>query len=139
VGNSGDHVEFEWFFPTPPKPEFAITIPNDKCFNLNQNLCSQILERIAVGVAGDGKVIKLKKEPEFGFRVPKSGTIQDINLVASIKKRGIKFPARYSVEQKEDYWLAVLVPPTASNPSKKMPKQARKNGLESMVRKEGSM
>ena len=39
--------ELEWFYPPERKSEFMITISNDRCFNLNQNLCSQIECRIA--------------------------------------------------------------------------------------------
>jgi hypothetical protein len=135
-----DTIEFEWFFPIPPKPELAITIPNEKCFNLNQNLCSRVPKRITIGVSKNGKIICLKEEPEMGFRIPKSGTIQDMNLIDSIKRRGIKLPARYLVEQNEGRWIATLVLPIVpSRPPKKTPKKVRKNGLGAMLQKEGDL
>lgn len=127
-------LEFKWFLPAPPKPELAITIPNDKCFNLNQNLCSQMPNYITIGVLEGGKTLCLKKETEIGYQIPKSGSIKAINIIEYMKKQGIKLPARYLVEEKEAYWIATLVPPSApSGPAKKMPHKSRKMGLEMML------
>jgi len=80
-----DFLEFEWFLPTPAKPELAITIPNDQCFNLNQNLYGQMPNRITVGVSLNGKTICLREAAETGFKIPKSGTIKGMPLISSIK------------------------------------------------------
>lgn len=121
--SSYEPSEFTWFLPAPRKPVLSITIPNDNCFNLNQKLYSQINDRIAIGVNCDGKRIRIKLKPEVGYSVPKSGIIKDLDLIAKIKKCGIKLPASYLVEQKEDYWEATLVTRAAPLPS---PKKSRK-------------
>lgn len=142
MGAQLDSLEFEWFFPTPPKPELAITIPNDKCLNLNQNLYGQIQESIVIGLTSDGKKIGLRKvtETETGFQILKSGTIKDINLIDTIKKRGIKLPARYLVEQKENLWIGTLISPAVSaHLPKKTPPKVRKTGLEAMIKKESDL
>lgn len=131
-------MEFEWFSPPPRKPELAITIPNDKCFNLNQNLFRQMPKQIAVGISADGKTICLKENPGTGLQIPKSGTINSYHLVAFIKKRGIKLPARYKVEQKEDHWLATLNSPVLPTPPKNTPKSPRKRGLRTMMNEDNN-
>lgn len=126
--------EFEWFLPSPRKPILAITIPNDNCFNLNQNLCIQIPKHIRIGLSSDGKRLALKEETEEGYFVPKSGGIKDSVLVQEIKTRGVRLPANYLVESINEYWVATLVPPISSPTlPKKTPKRPRTNGLKDML------
>jgi hypothetical protein len=94
--------EFEWFLPTSREPELKISIPNDICFNLNQKLYAQMLDKITIGISMDGKTIHIKTMPDIGFCIPKSGTIKDSTLIDSIKKRGIKLPACYLVKKEEN-------------------------------------
>lgn len=142
MGAQVDSLEFDWFFPTPPRPDLTITIPNDKCFNLNQNLYGQMPESIVIGVTSDGKNIGIRKvtDSENGFQILKSGTIKDTNLIDTIKKRGIKLPARYLVEQKENLWVGTLISPAISaHLPKKTPPKVRKTGLEAMIKKDGDL
>lgn len=135
-----DFLKFDWFFPTPSRPELVVTIPNDKCFNLNPNLFNQIPESIVIGVTNDGKNICLREKTgtETSFPILKSGTIKDINLIDSMKKRGIKLPARYLVEKIGNVWIGTLSPPKVI-PPKKTPSKVRKTGLEVMINKENDL
>lgn len=97
---------------------------------------------IAIGVTSDGKKIGIRKitEAENGFKILKNGIIKDINLIDTIKKRGIKLPARYLVEKKENLWIGTLISSVVSaHLPKKIPSKARKAGLESMIKKEGDL
>jgi hypothetical protein len=134
---SMDFSRFKWFLPAPREAKFAISIPNEKCFNLNQKLYAEISKRIAVGVSTDGKTLCIK-EDEQGYKVPKSGSIKDGVLVGDIKNRGIRLPARYFVEKKSDCWIATLGPyASPSSVPKKFPKKPRKKGLKDMLPPEG--
>ncbi len=99
-------------------------------------MCNQIAEYIRVGVNSNGKTICIKEDKEGGFLILKSGIIKDVRLIDSIKARGIKLPARYSVKQNEDHWIGTLIASIVpSHHLKKTPRKARKKGLEVMLQK----
>lgn len=125
---------FKWFLPEPRKAELAISIPDEKRLNLNQRLCATMPERITIGVSPDGKTICIKECKESGFRVPKSGIIKGSEVASYIKEKGIRFPCRYLAEQKNDCWIATLMPfsPIPRLPNK-IPKSQRKKGLKLML------
>jgi hypothetical protein len=120
--------------PAQKKIEFAITIPNNNCFNLSQRLIEAVQKKITIGVSSDGKTLALKEDIEKGYNVPKSGVIKASNVIDAIKTRGIRLPAHYLVRKEDDFWVAALIPPVKS-PSlpKKTPKKPRVNGLSTML------
>jgi hypothetical protein len=132
--------DFDWFLPSPKKVVYAIAIPNDTCFNLNQRLTQKLPKMITIGINSDAKTLCIKKEPDKGFSVPKSGTIKDNVLINTIKSRGIRLPAHYSAESKGEYWIASLVPPISSPIlPKKTPSKPRTNGLNAMLTSGGNV
>jgi hypothetical protein len=51
-----------------------------------------------------------------------------------IKLRGVRLPAHYSVEKREDIWLAVFIPSVSpSNNPREIPKKPRTKGLKNML------
>lgn len=133
-----DFNQFEWFLPSPPKPFFSIIVSNEKGFCLNSKLYEYIPKKLTVGISPDGRNIGLLENAENGYQVLKNGRIKGKGpeLVRSIEARGISLPANYIVENKDDLWLATLVPakPVPSIP-RKTPKKPRKNGLRDMLPK----
>jgi len=128
--------EFEWFLPTPPKRVFSITIPDEKNFNLNTNLCESVPKCIKIGINFNGTKLGLLEETK-GFNVPKNGRVIAENVIHKIKEHGIRLPARYLVDNINGFWIATLVPPTpASAIPKKTPNKPRLNGLKAMLPKE---
>ncbi|KAA9002387.1 hypothetical protein F4V43_13275 [Paenibacillus spiritus] len=129
-----DIYQLEWFLPSPSKPVFSISVSNEKGFCLNSKLYEFIPKQLTIGISSDGKNIGLLGIAEKGYHVLKNGKIKDLELVKVIEKRGISFPASYTVEKKDDLWFATLVPPkqvplTPQN----TPKKPRKSGLRNML------
>ena len=128
-------ADLEWFYPPERKSEFMITIPNDKCFNLNQNLRLQIEYKVGIAKTSDGKALCLR-EKENGYKIPKSGTVHPVELIAAITKSGIPLPAKYKATKQGGDWFGKYLPPVAPDFfSSGTPKRPRKKGLEAMLKK----
>lgn len=130
------YAKFDWFWPTPPKPTFSITVSDEKGVYINEKLCRNIPKKIKIGVAKDGTKIGIVEDSENGYRVPKNGNIKAWDVVQAIKARGVNLPARYLVEKIDGFCQASLTPKILpTTPPKKIPKKPRKNGLKTMLPK----
>lgn len=130
--NSLCRADFEWFTPQPKKAELAITIPNNHCFNLNPSLRAKIPQKIEIGVGHGGTILWLQPH-DTGYKIAKSGTLKDSLLIGSIKRSGVRLPARYVVEEFDGGWVANLVPPAKPPLPTKIPKRPKKKGLNAIL------
>lgn len=134
-----DFSEFTWF-KAKPKNQFAITIPNQTILNINPKLLEVLPAFIEIGVRKAGTELCLREQPHSGYRILRSGAIKDKELLKYIVDSGVRLPARYTVLQEDDYWLAILdewFPPkiNAANP----PKKPRTRNLKELLKESAAL
>lgn len=134
-----DFNDFTWFIPK-PKSRSAITIPNLNIMNLNAKLMENMPSYVTIGVDKTGKCLCLREQAPSGYKLPRSGSVKDKELIANIVALGVRLPARYAVWQENGYWLAILdahfsPKVNMSNP----PKNPRKRDLKGLLEEGGRL
>ncbi len=123
--------QFRWFTPR-PKAKYFISIRNRQDLRLNEKLRARVPDFVAIGVGPDGKTLAIRGQAD-GYKLPKSGTVHDKDLIAHLLSLGVEVPAKYRVEEREDGWFAVWMPLPPAALKKRTPTRRRKKGLESVM------
>ena len=99
--------EFVWFVPR-PKNKCAISFPRERAFNLNTALLAELGQQIDIAFHPTEPVICLRKATgDDGLKIPRSGSIQSIELNEKLLAANFKPPMRFTVTKQGNYWFAV--------------------------------
>ncbi len=123
---------FRWFVPKPQNP-LVITIPNLERISFNSKLLEKLPSYITIGISSDGHQLAIC-EKEDGYKLLKSGSIKNKELVKEIATLGVRLPAKYAVTIKDNGWLATLetqgTPPVSTKSITRTPQKKNLSGLQ---------
>lgn len=117
-----DFADFTWFSPKPKGSQMAITVPNLTCLNFNAKAMIKMPVQIQIGISEDAKTIGICEKPGTGYKIPKSGTVKDKDLVDFLVSHGVRLPAKYELQPAANGWIANLMesrPPKVTGNSRK--------------------
>ena len=127
--------EFVWFDLGPKPPEMMINVSETGGFTFNRPAREALPSHIKIGILPDGKRVCVVEDPASGYTLPKSGTVTRPELVEHIVSAGVVLPARYSMRQEGNAWVAELQAPTAKKrPPAKNPRKISKSAETSILK-----
>ena len=131
--SSINFAEFTWFSPK-PKITLSITIPNQNSLNLNPKLMDQMPQYIEIGASNDGSMLCIREKSDAGYKLPKSGSVKDKDLIRFLVAAGVRLSARYTVTKEAGYWLAALDDPSSPKVEMKKPPRKKRTNLEGLAK-----
>ncbi len=132
-----ENITFQWWQPTRQK-KTAISIPNEKCLNINAALYKELPSKLLIGYNAE-KLMLIIQSSEEGYTIPKSGSVKCPDLIRILTQHGLRFPAHFSVEKDNEKWYAHYEQnEMLGKQIKKVPKRRKKPDLASLS-KEAAM
>ena len=128
-----DEKDFVWIKPR-KKSKFAVNIPNERNFNINAALVSELPETIGIGYNAEKMTLAIRRD-DAGHTYRRSGHLQFPDAIKALVSHGMRFPARFTMVRSDDVWIGTLDPqPKQQIDSKKPPRRKKKPDMQSLAK-----